>query len=154
VDPLTILAVAKGSYEAIKTGIKLGKEVQGMFKDISSLMDSVGKLTQIAADPPKPKLFGKESAEKLAMDAFMAKREVEKMFAEAKNLFISEQGLQAWDWVMAETARIKKDQKAAALVAQKEREEQIEEIKFFGLIAAILVFILVMGAIGIMVIAR
>jgi len=154
VDPLTILAVAKGSYEAIKTGIKLGKEVQGMFKDISSLMDSVGKLTQIAADPPKPKLFGKESAEKLAMDAFMAKREVEKMFAEAKNLFISEQGLQAWDWVMAETARIKKEQKAAALVAQKEREEQIEEIKFFGLIAAILVFILVMGAIGIMVIAR
>lgn len=153
-DPLTILAVAKGSYEAIKTGIKLGKEVQGMFKDISSLMDSVGKLTQIAADPPKPKLFGKESAEKLAMDAFMAKREVEKMFAEAKNLFISEQGLQAWDWVMAETARIKKEQKAAALVAQKEREEQIEEIKFFGLIAAILVFILVMGAIGIMVIAR
>jgi hypothetical protein len=154
VDPLTILAVAKGSYEAIKTGIKLGKEVQGMFKDISSLMDSVGKLTQIAADPPKPKLFGKESAEKLAMDAFMAKREVEKMFAEAKNLFISEQGLQAWDWVMAETARIKKDQKAAALVAQKEREEQIEEMKFFGLIAAILVFIMIMGTIGIMIIAR
>jgi hypothetical protein len=154
VDPLTILAVAKGSYEAIKTGIKLGKEVQGMFKDISSLMDSVGKLTQIAADPPKPKLFGKESAEKLAMDAFMAKREVEKMFAEAKNLFISEQGLQAWDWVMAETARIKKEQKAAALVAQKEREEQIEEMKFFGLIAAILVFIMIMGTIGIMIIAR
>ncbi len=153
-DPLTILAVAKGSYEAIKTGIKLGKEVQGMFKDISSLMDSVGKLTQIAADPPKPKLFGKESAEKLAMDAFMAKREVEKMFAEAKNLFISEQGLQAWDWVMAETARIKKEQKAAALVAQKEREEQIEEMKFFGLIAAILVFIMIMGTIGIMIIAR
>ncbi len=153
-DPLTILAVAKGSYEAIKTGIKLGKEVQGMFKDISSLMDSVGKLTQIAADPPKPKLFGKESAEKLAMDAFMAKREVEKMFAEAKNLFISEQGLQAWDWVMAETTRIKKEQKAAALIAQKEREEQIEEIKFFGLIAAILVFIMIMGTIGIMIIAR
>lgn len=153
-DPLTILAMAKGSYEAIKTGIKLGKEVQGMFKDISSLMDSVGKLTQIAADPPKPKLFGKESAEKLAMDAFMAKREVEKMFAEAKNLFISEQGLQAWDWVMQETTRIKKEQKAAALAAQKEREEQMEELKFFGLVAAILVFIVIMGTIGIMVIAR
>lgn len=153
-DPLTILAMAKGSYEAIKTGIKLGKEVQGMFKDISSLMDSVGKLTKIAADPPKPLLFGKESAEKLAMDAFMAKREVEKMFAEAKNLFISEQGLQAWDWVMAETARIKKEQKAAELVAQREREEQIEELKFFGLVAAILIFIIIMGTLGIVLIAR
>lgn len=153
-DPLTILAMAKGSYEAIKTGIKLGKEVQGMFKDISSLMDSVGKLTKIAADPPKPLLFGKESAEKLAMDAFMAKREVEKMFAEAKNLFISEQGLQAWDWVMAETARIKKEQKAAELVAQREREEQMEELKFFGLVAAILIFIIIMGTLGIVLIAR
>ena len=79
-DPLTILALAKGSYEAIKTGIKLGKEVQGMFKDISSLMDSVGKLTQIAASPPRPKLFSGESAEKLAMDAYMAKSEAEKMY--------------------------------------------------------------------------
>ncbi len=95
-DPLTILALAKGSYEAIKTGVKLGKEVQSMFRDISNLMDSASKLTKLAANPPKPKLFGKESAEKLAMDAYMAKREVEKMFAEAKNLFISEQGLQAY----------------------------------------------------------
>ena len=110
-DPLTILALAKGSYEAIKTGVKLGKEVQSLFRDISNLMDSASKLTQLAASPPKPKLFGKESAEKLAMDAFMAKKEVEKMFAEAKNLFISEQGLQAWDWVMAETAKIKKNRR-------------------------------------------
>ena len=61
-DPLTILALAKGSYEAIKTGVKLGKEVQSLFRDISNLMDSASKLTKLAADPPKPKLFGKESA--------------------------------------------------------------------------------------------
>jgi hypothetical protein len=131
-DPLTVLALAKGSYEAIKTGIKLGKEVQGMFKDISNLMDSVSKLTQLAASPPKPKLFGKESAEKLAMDAFMAKKEAEKMFNEAKNLFISEQGLQAWDWVMAETAKIKKEQKAAAEKARKEHEEAMHELMVYG----------------------
>jgi hypothetical protein len=143
-DPLTILALAKGSYEAIKTGVKLGKEVQSMFRDISNLMDSASKLTKLAANPPKPKLFGKESAEKLAMDAYMAKREVEKMFAEAKNLFISEQGLQAWDWVMAETTRIKKEQKAAAEKAQKEHEEAMGELMVYGA-AGLVVFVLLIG---------
>jgi hypothetical protein len=143
-DPLTILALAKGSYEAIKTGVKLGKEVQSLFRDISNLMDSASKLTKIAANPPKPKLFGKESAEKLAMDAYMAKREVEKMFAEAKNLFISEQGLQAWDWVMAETTRIKKEQKAAAEKAQKEHEEAMHELMVYGA-AGLVVFVLLIG---------
>ena len=143
-DPLTLLALAKGSYEAIKTGIKLGKEVQGMFKDISSLMDSVSKLTQIAASPPKPKLFGKESAEKLAMDAFMAKKEAEKMFNEAKNLFISEQGLQAWDWVMAETAKIKKEQKAAAEKAQREHEEAMHELMIYAS-AGLIILVLLAG---------
>ena len=153
-DPLTILALAKGSYEAIKTGVKLGKEVQGMFRDISNLMDSVSKLTQIAADPPKPKLFGKESAEKLAMDAFMAKKEVEKMFAEAKNLFISEQGLQAWDWVMAETAKIKKEQKAAAEKAQKEHEEAMHELMVYGAAGLVILVLLAGMFVTIFVVAR
>ena len=52
-DPLTILALAKASYEAIKTGISVGKEMQGMFGDVMSLLDSAGKLSRIAARPPK-----------------------------------------------------------------------------------------------------
>ena len=55
-DPLTILALAKGSYEAIKAGISVGKEMQGMFSDVMSLLDSANQLTKIATKPPKPKL--------------------------------------------------------------------------------------------------
>ena len=40
-DPLTVLAVAKGSYEAIKAGIAVGKELQGMAKDLGSLFDRI-----------------------------------------------------------------------------------------------------------------
>ncbi|UOF77893.1 peptidase [Caudoviricetes sp.] len=148
-DPLTILAAAKGSYEAIKAGIKLGKEVQGMFKDVSSLMDSVAHLTRIAADPPKPKLFSGESAEKLAMDAYMAKSEAEKMYREVQNAFVAENGLGAWEWVLKETARIKKEQKAAALKAQAEREKSAQNLLVWaGAIGAILLT----AAVGIIVV--
>lgn len=130
-DPLTILALAKGSYEAIKTGVKLGKELQGMFSDVSSLMDSVGKLTQIAAQPPKS-IFNKASAEKQAMDAYMAKAEAETMMAEAKNLFIGEFGILAWDEILRETMRIRKEQKAAAAQAVKEQEEFLHSVMVWG----------------------
>ena len=36
-DPITILAAAKASYEALKAGIAVGKELQHMAQDLSSL---------------------------------------------------------------------------------------------------------------------
>ena len=53
-DPITILAGCTAAYNAIKQGISVGKELQGMIGDVSSIMDSVGQLTQVAAKPQKP----------------------------------------------------------------------------------------------------
>jgi hypothetical protein len=54
-DPITILAGATAAYNAIKQGISIGKEIQGMIGDVTSIMDSVGQLTQVASNP-KPNL--------------------------------------------------------------------------------------------------
>ena len=143
-DPLTILAVAKGSYEAIKTGIKLGKEIKGMFTDVASLMDSAAKLTQIAASPPKPKLFGGKSAEQLAMESYQAKKQANDMLNEVRNAFVSTHGLAAWDWVMAETTRIKKQIKRAEEEAAMEEARRQEEL--WGNIATYgIVFLIIVG---------
>lgn len=124
-DPLTILAVAKGSYEAIKAGIAVGKELQGMAKDLGSLFDSVAHITRIAADPKGSFTSGK-SAQQIAMEAYAAKAEADAMMEEIKNHFIGEFGIAAWDQVLAATTQIKKDQRAAALQAQREQEEMMQ----------------------------
>jgi hypothetical protein len=124
-DPLTILAVAKGSYEAIKAGIAVGKELQGMAKDLGSLFDSVAHITRIAADPKGSFAAGK-SAQQIAMEAYAAKAEADAMMEEIKNHFIGEFGIAAWDQVLAATTQIKKDQRAAALQAQREQEEMMQ----------------------------
>jgi hypothetical protein len=129
-DPLTILALAKASYEAVKGGIAVGKELQGMAKDLGSLFDSVGAITRAAAEPHRGSLMSGKSAEQMAMEAYAAKAEVDAMMADLKNHFVGEFGLAAWDQVVAATTQIKKDQKAAALVAAKEQEE------FMGNLAA------------------
>jgi len=144
-DPLTILALAKGSYEALKAGISVGKELQGMFGDVMSLLDSAGQLAKLAAKPPRPGLFDEKTAEQVAIEAFTAKVEIEAMLAEVKNTFISEYGIAAWDQILRETVRIKKERAAARLQAAKEQEELMGNIALYG--SAFLLFIVLVACI-------
>ena len=141
-DPLTLLALAKGSYEAIKAGISVGKELQGMAGDLGSLFDSVAGITRAAADPKGSILSGK-TAQQIAMEAYAAKAEADAMMAELKNHFIGEFGIAAWDQVVAATTQIKKDQRAAALQAAKEQEELMNNAMVWG--SAFLAFIVVLA---------
>lgn len=154
-DPITILAGCTAAYNAIKQGISVGKEIQGMIKDVSSIMDGVGKLTHIAADP-RPQFLSGKSAEALAMEAYSAKAEAERMFNEVKNVFISQHGIQAWDWVLQETNRIKKEQKRLAEEQAKEDEichkQLMNDLMVYG--SAFLIVILLAIGIAITLIAR
>jgi hypothetical protein len=127
-DPLTLLALAKGSYEAVKAGIAVGKELQGMAADLGSLFDSVAAITRHAAQPPKGNLLGGKTAEQMAMEAYAAKAEADQLLADLKNHFVGEYGLAAWDQVVAQTTQIKKDMRAAALLARKKHEESMDNI--------------------------
>lgn len=131
-DPLTVLAVAKGSYEAIKAGIKVGKEIQGMLGDVSQLWGSVAKLTQLAADPPRAGLFAKKSTEQIAIDAFTAKKQAEEWEAEIRNSIVAQYGLKGWDEIQREITRIKKQQKLLAIQAQREQEQFLDDLKLLG----------------------
>ena len=130
-DPLTLLAAAKASYEAIKAGIAVGKELQSMASDMGSLFDSVAAITRTAADP-KGSLMAGKSAQQIAMEAYAAKAEADTMMEELKNHFIGEFGIAAWDQVLSHTTQIKKDQKAAALEAAKAQEELMHDVMVWG----------------------
>jgi hypothetical protein len=147
-DPITILAGCTAAYNAIKSGISVGKEIQGMIGDVTSIMDSVGQLTQVAANPPKPGLLSGKSAEAIAMEAYAAKNQAEMMMNEVKNAFVAQYGLNAWDIVQAEATRIKKEQKLAAVraadEAKRDREDLMHALKVGGF-ALLLIILLVIG---------
>jgi hypothetical protein len=126
-DPLTLLAAAKVSYEALKAGISVGKELQGMAADLGSLFESVAAITRAAAEP-KGSLMSGKSAQQIAMEAYAAKAEAESMMEDLKNHFIGEFGIAAWDQVLAATTQIKKQQKADALDAEKAQEELMHNV--------------------------
>ena len=148
-DPFTLLAVARASFEAVKAGVAIGKEIQGVAKDLGSLFDSVAHITRLAAEPPHASLLSGKTAEQMAMEAYAAKAEAEQMMAELKNHFVGEYGIAAWDNILSETTKIKKAQKAAALQAEKDQEESLENmagimlvVLAVALILAVIIFIL------------
>ena len=151
-DPVTISMVfgaAKTAYEAIKTGIKIGKEIQGMAGDVAKLYGAVGTLTRLSANPPKPKLFAKVSAEEMAMDIVVKRKQAEEWFNQVKNEFVSTYGLRGWQEVEKELVRIQKEQKAARLKARKEAEEFAREMTIIVIIGGVVLSIIV----GIFVVA-
>lgn len=145
-DPATILLGAKTAFEAIKLGVQYGKELTGMVGDVTQLLGAVNNLTRIAADP-KPGWLDEKSAEQLALEAFMAKKEAEDMQEQVKNLVLASYGLQAWDEIQSEITRIRKEQKAAAIIAADRRAETLGMIlialPLVGVPLAVLIIIFV-----------
>lgn len=131
-DPISLLLLAKTSYEAVKSAVAAGKEIQGVAKDLGSLFDSVAHITRIAAEPPRASLLSGKTAEQMAMEAYAAKAEADQLMADLKNHFVGEYGLAAWDQVVAATTQIKKNQKAAALQAEKDQDEFMQTVMTWG----------------------
>jgi hypothetical protein len=113
-DPATIALIfgaAKTAYSAIQQGIKFGKDINSMCGDIAKLYGSVAKLTQAAKDPPKPKLFSKVTAEEIALDIVVKRREAAEMAEKVKNDFVSIYGVRGWDEVLKEVIKVRKQQR-------------------------------------------
>lgn len=116
-----------------------------MAADLGSLFESHAALVRISAEPAKGSLLTGKSAEAMAMEAYAARAEGDALVAEAKNLFIGEYGIAAWDQVLSATTQIKKDIKAAALDAEKEQEAFLHSVVVWG--SAILSTLLVIAVI-------
>lgn len=142
-DPATIALIfgaAKTAYSAVQQGIKIGKDINSMCGDIAKLYGSVAKLTQASRAPPKPRLFSKVTAEEIALDIVVKRREAAEMAEKVKNDFVSIYGVHGWDEVLKEVIRVRKHQRQ--LEEQKAREAQqmrddIIQLGFIGLAAIV-----------------
>ena len=124
-DPATIALIfgaAKTAYNAVQQGIKVGKDLNTMCGDVAKLYGSVAKLTQASKSPPKPGLFSKMSAEELALDTVMKRKQAAEMAEKVKNDFVAIHGLSGWEEVLKEVIRVRKQQRR--LEEQKAREAQ------------------------------
>jgi hypothetical protein len=154
-DPLTVLALAQTAFAGLKAGIAAGKEIQHVAKDLSDLWGSLAKLTQIAAEPPRKSLFSNKSPEQIAIERYTAKAEAQDLTAKAKNMFVGQFGLAAWDQVQREVINIRKEIEREKYMAEKARAAKLEELRDAAVVTMIVMGLIAMiGLVGMVLLVR
>jgi len=137
-DPVTLIATATASYQAIKKGFALGKEVTSMSKDIGKLMGAIGAIKD-GHEKAKGRRFG--SVEEEALHTYAAKKKAEKLESELRNFLVANYGFDAWRDVLKVQGDIRKQRQ----MAQRRRERLIETVMEWTLICVILATLVGLG---------
>jgi hypothetical protein len=153
IDPVTVsLAVGAASkaFSAIKAGFAAGRDLEQMAGDLTRWMGAVSDVDNAEKQAKNPgvfdKLFGKDSVEATALQAYAAKKKLEEQRYELKIFLNMTHGPGAYDELLAMEGRIRKERQKQVYAQQKLRQQVGDAIAIFILIAIVGGFITLLGA--------
>lgn len=130
-DPMSALATASATFNVIKRGFEVGRDIEQMAGDLSRWMGAMSDLTeaehQIKNPPIFKKLFSGKSIEQEAIEIFAAKRKAEQMREELKQFIGWTMGSKAWDQLLAMEGQIRKERQDT-LYNQARRRQKFMEV--------------------------
>ena len=130
-DPVTLMAGATASYNAVKRAIAAGQELESMIGSLSKWMSCLSDLDQAEREAKNPpifkKLFSGKTVEQEAIEIFAAKQKAQQQRDELRQFIGLTLGRSKWDELVATEARIRK-QRQETMYAQRERRRKFVEI--------------------------
>ena len=138
-DPISAIGIATTAYNAIKRGFKVGKEIEGMSKDLGRWMGAIQDVKE-GHNKAKGRTFG--SVEEEALESFAALKKAQQMENDLRNFVNLSYGPNAWAEVIRIQASIRKKKKEAILEAKRKQAQMVENV----ILGALVVFFL--GAVG------
>ena len=137
-DPISAIGIATTAYNAIKRGFKVGKEIEGMSKDLGRWMGAIQDVKE-GHNKAKGRSFG--SVEEEALESFAALKKAQQMENELRNFVNLSYGPNAWAEVIRIQAQIRLKKKEALKEAQRKKEKIVEYVAIGGLIIILIAFI-------------
>ena len=145
-DPISAIAAATTAYNAIKRGFKVGKEIEGMSKDLGRWMGAIQEVKE-GHNKAKGRSFG--SVEEEALESFAALKKAQQMENELRNFVNLNYGPNAWNEVIRIQVDIRKKKKEALEEAKRQQAKMIENtilgvlvVFFLGAVGSVLYLIL------------
>ena len=130
-DPVSLMAGATASYNAVKRAIAAGQELESMIGSLSKWMSCLSDLDQAEREAKNPpifkKLFSGKSIEQEALEIFAAKQKAQQQRDELRQFIGLTLGMSKWNELVATEARIRK-QRQETMYAQRERRRKFVEI--------------------------
>ena len=132
IDPATI-ALAASAFAAVKKGIALGKDVEGMYKDVSRWMSACH---DIESKHNKVKRKKGQSVAEEAMETFSAIRQIRKQREELR-LYMLSINPNAWNDFLRIEGQVRKQR----LQEEKERRRRIKRNMEIALLVICMVLV-------------
>ena len=145
-DPFTAFAAVKSTISLIERGIKSGKQLHDMAREVSKWANAESSLDLHASNKGKGGILAKlglSSIEEDAMAAYLRKKELADKKKQLRELFLlyADNGLQEWENLQAEIARLRVKKK-------EELRRQIEERKKIQKIIGISLLVILIAMCG------
>ena len=121
-DPVSCVALATGSFKALKAAIGAGKDLQDMSGTLSQWGKAFSDFTNLEErekNPPWWKQTFKGSDEETALEIFANKKKMEHMRSEIKEHITWHYGKSAWDEVLAIEAQMRRRRKEELYAKQQ-----------------------------------
>ena len=147
VDPATALALASSAFQAIRKGCQIGRDLEGMGKDLSRWGKAMADFDFAAKQIEKPPWYKAMGGgiEAQAMELFVQRRQIKAQRDELRTWISGTLGPSAWQELLKIEAEVRK--------AQREHEYKRIEIrqKIIEWTAGILLFVICVGALFVLV---
>ena len=145
-DPFTAFAAVKSGISLIERGIKSGKQLHDMAREVSKWANAESSLDLHASNKGKGGILAKlglSSIEEDAMAAYLRKKELADKKKQLRELFLlyADNGLQEWENLQGEIARLRVKKK-------EELRRQIEERKKIQKIIGISLLVILIAMCG------
>ena len=143
IDPVTAFGVAVTAFNTVQKLVKAGKEIESVAGQLGKWYSAVQSFNESAAkkeqDLKKGKFLGKGSIEQEALDIVMHRERLKKMEYELYILIAGVYGQEAYQSMMSERIKIKKQREQAAKIAKRRKQEMIANGLYLFAIAFLLV---------------
>ena len=143
IDPVTAFGVAVTAFNTVQKLVKAGKEIESVAGQLGKWYSAVQSFNESAAkkeqDLKKGKFLGKGSIEQEALDIVMHRERLKKMEYELYILIAGVYGQEAYQSMMSERIKIKRQREQAAKIAKRRKQEIIADGLYLFAIAFLLV---------------
>ena len=111
------------SFTAIKTGVKLGKDISSLGKDLGKMWTAIDDAKNTHAQATK----GKGSAQEKALSTYIAAVKARDLEEELRSIIIDTRGFKGWNELQAIRQQVMKEEREGRYRALK-RQNQIKSI--------------------------
>ena len=151
-DPLSAYAACKSGIALIEQGVKTGKKLVDLSSSISKWVNGESSLDVHASNRGKGGILSKlglSSIEEDAMAAYLRKKEIKDQKDRLREIFLlyADNGLQEWENLQSEIAKMRKRKKEQLRQDMEEREQIKKAIGISAIILLLVVALLIYGKI-------